>query len=218
MANDEGGDGARGPLPGWAPPPGRPGLGPPGPPGYPGGTPVPWGAPPPKRRFGVGALVGMGLGGVLAGILLTFGGIAVLYAIVGDQARHPAVGTYGPIGETAEQPTTGDCLSARPSLADVTTDDEVVPCEERHRSEVIGVAEIPSLDVAPSRTRLDLFVSEACSLSFRSYTGRNPDTAQVGFGAVVPDEDAWAAGERRVWCLAESTDVDDGVGSMRRER
>jgi hypothetical protein len=164
----------------------------------------------------VGALVGTGIGGIVLGVVLSVAAVGVIAYLARDYVPNPAVGTYGPIGETDRPVRTGDCLAARPSLADVTDDEGVVPCAERHRSEVIGITEIPSADRRPGDQALDRFVSEACSLAFRTYAGSDPDATAIEFGAVVPDREAWVAGERRVWCLADSSGANDGVGSIRR--
>lgn len=179
----------------------------------------PFGPPGPlaSRRFPVGTVVAAGLAGMIVGIVAGFLLVLVAGELRGVDAAHPAVGSYGPLPEAADSPAVGDCLAARPSLADVTTDDEVVPCDEIHRSEVVGLVELPDLVTRPRDRAVDLFVSEACSLAFRDYSGRNPDgTTAPDLGAVVPDVDAWADGARQVWCLVDSQSEDDGIGSIRK--
>ncbi|CAN5587570.1 hypothetical protein BH10ACT1_BH10ACT1_20690 [soil metagenome] len=205
----------RGPMPGWAPPTGLAGPGPGGPAW---GAPVPaWGRPPDKKRFGAGALVGAGAGGVLLGAIVAVVGIVIIGLLIGDRADHPALSAHGPISEGARSPKVGDCLSSRPSLADVTSDADVVPCTDRHRSEVIGFGSYPDVSTRPSPHAMDLFASEACALSFRDYVGSNPDTTELDFGAVVPDQESWDGGDRRLWCLVDAQSAGgDGVGSLRR--
>lgn len=209
-----------GPLPGWGPPPPPPPGRPPGPPTGPpaphrSGPLAPLG--PGPRRYAAGTVAAAGLAGAVVGIVAGFVLVFVAGVLIGSDARHPAVGTYGPRSASSEGPAVGDCLRARPSLADVTTDAEVVPCEVRHKAEVVGVTALPALDRRPRDRAVDRYVSEACSLAYRDYSGRDPDDrAGPDLGAVVPDADAWAAGDREVWCLVDSQSDGDGVGSIRR--
>ncbi|QXC61149.1 septum formation family protein [Aquihabitans sp. G128] len=194
MADDPSTPPPRGPLPGWAPPPHAVG----------------------QSRFSLGVVVAALLVGIAAGAIIA--GVVVLVSgdVLSRFGSHPVVGEHAEIAEDADTPKLGDCLSSQPALADLTTTDEVVPCKRLHKAEVVGVAEFPTLTVRPRDSQIDDYTSEACALSFRDYAGRDPDTTRYDFGAVVPDDKAWAAGDRRFWCLVDSRSEGTGVGSLRR--
>ena len=225
-------------LPGWAPPSGHGPAGWPGPfdggsgpPGYPGphGPPGPgapfaypgqWGpyGPPAKapRRFGWGALIGTGLGGLVLGGV----GALILAAIVigfagGFDSPGFVAGTHGPVAAESSVATVGVCLTEDPGSAVIATDTEVVSCNRSHGSEVFGIIEAPAAEDRPSSSDLDLFVDGACGIAFRGYVGSAYDDSDLDYEAVVPDRAAWAAGDRRVWCLLDSSLYRDGEGSAR---
>lgn len=171
--------------------------------------------PKPPKRFGTGALVGAAIGGAVVGGIVALVGLVLIGLLIDVPADGPVRGTYPSLAEGTAPAAVGDCLSSRPSLADVTSAGEVVPCRERHGSEVIGLAAIPELPDRPMGKALDLFVSEACGLHLRSYVGSSPDSTDLDYGGVVPDAAAWRSGDRRVWCLVDSRDHGDGIGSVR---
>ncbi len=186
--------------PGWVPPPG-PGtpVGPPGP--RPGAWPAP-----PGKRFGGGAVVAAGLVGLVVGavgLLLVLGVVAAVLGL-GD-GKGKAEGTYGPLTESASLADAGTCFSVRTELADLTSADQVVPCTQRHASEVIGTVDLPELRGLPRGTALDDFTSGACGLLFRSFVGGDPKTTSLHLAASVPNRLAWESGERTVLCSVDAS-------------
>ena len=216
MAHDNG------PLPGWVPPPTsppEPGSGPPS--GWGSGPPGPWPqqpwAPPgPARRHTTGALVGVGIGGMVIGFIVTVALIAVAVSLIDLGPPGTVLTTYqaNASGRT-DTLRAGTCLSVRTSLVDVSARDQTVPCSDRHESEVIGIVTLPDLTERPDAGALDDFVNGACGLHLRDYVGSTPDDTGLTFGGVVPDEDAWKERGRDVWCLVDSAGFDGGVGSVK---
>ncbi|MBA3282516.1 MAG: septum formation family protein [Acidimicrobiia bacterium] len=155
------------------------------------------------------------IGGAVIGGVAALAALIVIGLLVDIPADGPVRGTYPSLAEGTDPAAVGDCLSSRLSLADVTTTEQVVPCRDRHESEVIGLATIPDVSGRPGDEALDLFVSEACGLHLRSYVGSSPDSTGLDYGGVVPDAGAWRSGDRRVWCLVDGRDYQDGIGSAR---
>lgn len=215
MARDQG------PLPGWVPPPTAPpdpGSGPPqwgnGPQG-PWPPQQPWAPPGPNRRHTTGALVSVGIAGVVVGFAMTIGLLVVASAFVDLGSPGTAVTTYNAnaSGRT-DALSAGTCLSARPSLVDVSAVDQTVSCSEVHGSEVIGIVTLPDVIERPDADALDEFVNGACGLHLRDFVGSSPDDTGLTFGGVVPDEDAWKEQGREVFCLVDSGDFEGGIGSV----
>lgn len=214
MARDQG------PLPGWVPPPTVPPDPRSGPPEWGNGSGAhrpqqPWAPPGPVRRHTTGALVGVGLGGVVVGFVVTFVLLAVVATLVDLGSPGTAVTTYNAnaSGRT-DVLSAGTCLSARPSLIDVSALDQTVSCSEVHGSEVIGIVTLPDLIERPDAEALDEFVNGACGLHLRGFVGSSPDDTRLTFGGVVPDDDAWKEQGREVFCVVDSADFDGGIGSV----
>lgn len=108
----------------------------------------------------------------------------------------------------------GTCLSARPTLVDVSAPDQTVPCTEVHGSEVIGVVTLPDLIERPDAAAFDEFVHGACGLHLSDYVGSSPEDTGLSFGGVIPDDDAWKEDGREVWCLVDSSGFAGGLGSV----
>jgi Septum formation len=152
-------------------------------------------------------VAGAALGAVVTGALLWFG--SEIFAPEVIAARHDLV----PSPEAA--PAVGDCLSLDPFEADVTSRDDLVPCETEHGSEVIGVVAMPDVARPPGGDDLEFFVDDACRLAFADYIGENFDDSGLLFWAVPPSDQAWQAGDRQLYCLLDSIDHNDGRGSAR---
>jgi hypothetical protein len=197
----------------WPPAPATP---PPGWPGYPAAGYPGYGQPPdPRRRFRMRAVVIAAVLGVLGGLALAVVAV-VAVALVGDDLLAPNVvdGTHEGVDE-ASAPAVGDCLENGPRSVDLADRGEVVDCGESHGAEVIGVASMPDTQLPPGDTNVDFFADGACRLAFEDYVGADYDSSALFFGAVVPSSRAWEEGDRRVFCLLDSSGYRDGRGSAR---
>lgn len=198
--------------PGWAPPPGAPPLGGYG--GYPPPAPYPQYAAQgakPAKRFGWGSLIAAFiLGGTL--VFAGFVGLIIIGLSIDDSK---VSGTHPAGAEAASGAGVGDCLQGRPGSGSVVTDLAVVPCGEQHGAEVFAVIAAPGGAARPSEAALSDYAVGACPLAFRSYVGTKADDSVIGWSAVIPTREAWTKGDRRVWCLAHSSDHRNGYGSVR---
>ena len=149
------------------------------------------------------------------GFILTIALAAVIGSLVDLGSSGVAFTTYqaNASGRVDTLPA-GTCLSARPSLVDVSDPDQTVPCTERHGSEVIGIVALPNLMERPDAPALDEFVNGACGLHLTDYVGSSPEKTDLSFGGVVPDDDAWKESGREVWCLVDSSGFGGGIGSV----
>lgn len=159
--------------------------------------------------------MGVGIGGIVIGFILTIGLLAVVASFIDLGSSGTAVTTYrANASDRTDTLPAGTCLSARPSLVDVSAPDQAVPCTEVHGSEVIGIVTLPDLIERPDADALDEFVNGACGLHLSDYVGSSPDTTGLTFGGVVPDEEAWKESGRHVWCVVDSSGFNDGVDSV----
>ncbi len=192
------------PPAGWAPP-------------YPG-PPVPWGWVPPRRRpkrFGWLALLGVLIGGLVMGAVGALALAALAIGLTGgfDDIQYTA-GSHAALPSKGVAQV-GDCL--RHGAADVELGEprEVVACSSNHGAEVLGVEVAPTSKVWPGRSDLDYFVDGACAIAFHNYVGTRYDDSDLDYEAIVPSKSAWHAGDRRVWCLLDSSTYQGGRGSAR---
>jgi hypothetical protein len=108
----------------------------------------------------------------------------------------------------------GQCLASLPGEGG--TDLDVVPCEEQHLGEVVGVVELPD-DTGPAgwpgEEQVQAAASRACADAFAAWVGVEPAQSELGLVALPPTEVAWRAGvDRAVVCIAEGPAL---VGSVR---
>lgn len=149
----------------------------------------------------------------MVGGLVVVGAAAALFYATDGFAPDSIAADHPVIRNPDDAPVVGDCLAEWPDVADVTTRADVVSCEEEHLSEVIGVVAMPELDRPPRGDELEYFVDDACRLAFADYVGISYDDSELWFGGVPPDEEAWQAGDRSLYCLLESDGYRDGRGS-----
>ena len=67
----------------------------------------------------------------------------------------------------------------------------------------------------PGSDDLDLFADDACFLAFEAYVGTSYDNSDLDYAAAAPNVAAWKAGDRRIWCLVDTSSKAPGSGSVR---
>lgn len=226
-------DPSGGTRPGWVPPPDpttaapQPGSWPPAPGSWPqagpwgaapGGWPQPWSPPPaPNKKFGWGGLIGAFFIGVVATVVGGFVLLILIGLALGDDfdSGFFETTTHTYVSAEADVPEVGDCLGADPDTADITTEADIVDCDESHGAEVAAVVDAPGGEARPSSEDLDLYADDACLLAFEAYVGSDWDESDLDYGAQIPDADAWRRGDRTVWCLIDTTDGFGEDGTVR---
>mgnify|MGYP000847578655 CR=1 FL=1 len=204
--------------PGWAPPPGM------GPPAY--------GAPPSGGgRHGFGSVLGAFVVGVVVGGVVCLVGLVIIGMLIGDQdtggsstrtsastssdTDAPTVlSAHDALGEGADVPAVGSCLVPSPHATDLLDAAHIGSCASSHRSEVVGVVAIPSQRM-PTADDIDYYADGACLLAFQEYVGSTYEDSILDYFAVRPSEAAWRAGDRRLFCVADTTDAPAGTGSVK---
>ena len=127
--------------------------------------------------------------------------------IVVDPAG-PLTGSVRGLGEAAAAdpgtsagaaPAVGSCLDAS---------GEPVDCAAPHDSELYALPELPE-GAWPGQDAVNASAEQACLDEFAGYVGVPHDQSALEFGFLTPDEAAWAAGDRQVWCV-----VGDPAGQL----
>lgn len=207
-------------MPGWAPAPTQTATGwgvPPAaasPYGY--ATP-PWGPPgnDPKRRYKRGALVWAALGGAVGALVLMVGLLVIIGLTIDNNTSSSISATHPLANESSQAVRVGECLSASPNEAVVVGRGQVVTCASQHGSEVIGLAQFPDSLEYPDSDDLGGFADKACAVPFHDYVGKTAADSDISGKSIVPNRTAWRAGDRKVWCLVDSSTYGNGRGSVR---
>lgn len=153
---------------------------------------------------------GLAVGAVVAGVLAT-----ALFFVTDKGYDDVIVARHDAIEDPTAAPALADCLDEWPEDVDFTGRDDVVACDGPHLSEVIGIVSMPDVEVPPHGDNLTFFVDDACRLAFDDYIGEDYDDSDLWFDAVPPTADAWAAGDRSLYCLLESDGYRAGHGTAR---
>jgi hypothetical protein len=130
------------------------------------------------------------VGGVVALALVGGGVVGVMFWM----RTRPLGDITGPVTATSRQVAAGHCVAELPADGTVGTV-PLVPCDDEHEAEVVGVLELTD-DSWPGEQAVTDEVTQWCEM----------DAAQVeaGFRAVVwaPSKAAWGQGDRDGVCLA----------------
>jgi len=155
------------------------------------------------------------LGGAVGGLVLSF----VLLVIIGlalDSSKSSSISATHPgASESSQAARSGECLSALPNDAVVVGRGQVVTCASQHGSEVIGLAQFPDSVGYPDSDDLGGFADKACAVAFHDYVGKTAADSDISGKSIVPNRTAWRAGDRKAWCLVDSTTYRNGRGSVR---
>ncbi|TIC80755.1 septum formation family protein [Nocardioides sp. GY 10127] len=165
-----------------------------------------------------GAARGMAIGALVAStvwLLVAVGGLAWL---VVDQVSGPERGDDGQV--TRAEDTTlsflreGDCFS---DLGDSDTVDEVrvIPCDEPHQLEVVGIVDIAEGGEDYPGARASQRRSDAaCIDAFEAYTGEDYDYSPWGEYTLWPGRSSWESGDSTAFCTAGDPSGDEVTGRL----
>lgn len=122
-------------------------------------------------------------------------------------------GAYVEPGETGTSDLkAGQCITSldEMSLGSVP----VVDCATPHRYEVTKVVSVPKDELATyARTELDELAGERCATAFADYVGVDDEILAESSAYLMPSEESWDRGDRRIHCLVASGEPT--TGSMR---
>jgi Septum formation len=113
-----------------------------------------------------------------------------------------------PIGELA----VGDCFDdpAKDTVASIL----VVPCDEPHQIEVVGLVQLADGDY-PGRAGAEYEGRARCDDALQAYVDGAGPPASIALDSFVPTPASWADGDRIVQCLAFRPDKSSMDSTLR---
>ena len=99
----------------------------------------------------------------------------------------------------------GDCLVTPKQIQAQLTNVQQVPCTTPHTLEVYALVRDHGGSTFPTANALDTFANASCLDRFASYVGVPYRQSSLFFTYLLPSVRSWAAGDRTVVCVAETT-------------
>ncbi|WP_415855405.1 septum formation family protein, partial [Sinomonas sp. G460-2] len=138
------------------------------------------------------------------GRITTVGGavvvLLILWALVATlTAKH---GGPEPLAEgvtSASKYAVGDCFPDFDASADTN---RAVSCTDAHSAQLVATATYAATDAYPGKESLDTRAAELCR---QTKLNLPKDTSNLKQRTVVPTQEGWTGGDRRVDCFVEST-------------
>ena len=112
----------------------------------------------------------------------------------------------------------GDCIDVPDAAAMATIPNR--PCTEPHDGEVFHLFEVTGVGGGyPSDPDWGALIYPVCDPAFERYTGTPVETrTDIDYLYLVPTEDRWTSGDRRVTCFIKSLDDAPLLHSYRESR
>ena len=105
----------------------------------------------------------------------------------------------------------GQCLLAAPQEGVPL---ELVDCTQEHGAEVIHTFDL-TMTTMPSEDTLEEVSDETCGEAFTTYVGRPFENSALDYIWRLPSPETWAAGDRRVECIAFTRDESQLTTTMK---
>ena len=105
----------------------------------------------------------------------------------------------------------GQCLLAAPQEGVPL---ELVDCTQEHGAEVIHTFDL-TMTTMPSEDTLEEVSDETCGEAFTAYVGRPFENSALDYSGRLPSPETWAAGDRRVECIAFTRDESQLTTTMK---
>lgn len=105
----------------------------------------------------------------------------------------------------------GQCLLAAPQEGVPL---ELVDCTQEHGAEVIHTFDL-TMTTMPSEDTLEEVSDETCGEAFTAYVGRPFENSALDYIWRLPSTETWAAGDRRVECIAFTRDESQLTTTMK---
>lgn len=138
------------------------------------------------------------------GRVTTVGGavvvLLVLWALVATlTAKHAGPEPLSEGVTSASKYAVGDCFPDFDASADTN---RTVSCTEAHSAQLVATATYAATDAYPGKESLDTRAAELCR---QTKLDLPQDTSKLKQRTVVPTQDGWNGGDRRVDCFVESS-------------
>ena len=91
---------------------------------------------------------------------------------------------------------------------------ELVDCTQEHGAEVIHTFDL-TMTTMPSEDTLEEVSDETCGEAFTAYVGRPFENSALDYIWRLPSPETWAAGDRRVECIAFTRDESQLTTTMK---
>ena len=105
----------------------------------------------------------------------------------------------------------GQCLLAAPQEGVPL---ELVDCTQEHGAEVIHTFDL-TMTTMPSEDTLEEVSDETCGEASTAYVGRSFENSALDYIWRLPSPETWAAGDRRVECIAFTRDESQLTTTMK---
>ncbi|WP_354180020.1 septum formation family protein [Arthrobacter sp. UYP6] len=151
------------------------------------------------------ALLIIGVLGVLAVL------VVLLFTVLGSSAKEPGVldENVAPIDLES-----GSCLQDFTGVNEPTT---VVTCETPHNAQLVATDTYPDSDSFPGTEALSARATEVCSqVRYSDTVTDNPDL-ELQENKVIPTQESWNDGDRRIDCFVVSSGDRDLTASLLQE-
>jgi len=111
----------------------------------------------------------------------------------------------------------GDCFDVEVPVEEEVETVEAKPCTEAHEFELYFVGSLPDGEY-PDDATVFSFIEAECMPAFAEFVGVSYELSVLDIYYVVPDEDAWGAGERAAQCSVFEPLNEELTASMRGSR
>lgn len=158
----------------------------------------------------------MGRLGIVLVALLVLTGLGVVASLWAAGGGGPSASAPATVAPTATPeavytyPTAEDVGACFDPIADREDGSllaiRILPCEEPHLGEVLGIGEIDARpdEPFPGDSAVQADGEAICFDIFEAYVGVPYHRSRVGMAVYSPVRETWGAGDRAVWCMAEA--------------
>lgn len=99
----------------------------------------------------------------------------------------------------------GDCFDD--TGAELVTHLEIIDCLRPHDNEVYAELQMEG-DAWPGADSVESFAVSACLDRFEPYVGTSYEESRLDYFFLTPTEEGWAGGDRSVFCVLYSADLE----------
>lgn len=154
-----------------------------------------WGQPTPPAKQKTGLIVGLSV----AGVVVIGGAVAAFLLLSGGGKAEPLGDVTEKTTAQAQQLGEGHCIANLPSDGEIT-EVTVVPCDETHNAQVVGVKKLANKETFPGEDKVTEQTVAMCTPDLVTNTDADPGDLQ--YVVWTPTEESWAQDDRSGLCIA----------------